>query len=235
MPSDPTKAIGKFKKQTLKRNPLEYREIKSLWDAATAAHEQRPERSDAMRVALLTGLRINDVRTMRWEDVHFDTGVLHIPEPKGGTDRAFDLPISRRLLTLLKERQKAHEKSLREKFLPPEAAPWVFGAWSESGHIQEVREQVPGIEWTPHRLRHTFRQVGEEKAGVSEAKVGTLMNHSDARKTMTQQYGRKFLEDLRPEAQRIEDAFFALIEPRASAQVLPLPKRKEPRRERARA
>jgi integrase len=43
---------------------------------------------------LLSGLRDQDCRTMRWDDI--DGSVLRRPKPKGGKSRAFDVPLPRR-------------------------------------------------------------------------------------------------------------------------------------------
>ena len=216
-----------FAKYKPKRNPLPYDQIKGWWDGVSAS--PLLERRDFLRVALLTGLRANDVRTMRWEHVDLEHATIHIPAPKGG--HAFDLPISRRLLTLLKERKAEHERQLKKKLLPEHAAPWCFGAWSESGHIVATDIPVPGIACTPHALRHTFSQVAEFKAGISEQRVGVLMNHRQPTHSVTAIYGRVGVDDLRQPAQAIEDALFLLIEPPASAQVLPLRKRQRSRGE----
>ncbi len=51
---------------------------------------------------LYTGLRSEDARTVQWRDVDWDAGTLHRPTPKGGVDRAFTIPLSRRALAVLR-------------------------------------------------------------------------------------------------------------------------------------
>ncbi len=46
--------------------------------------------------------------------MNLDTGVLHIPKPKGGEARAFDLPLPTLLVDLFRARWVQHEKLFAE-------------------------------------------------------------------------------------------------------------------------
>ena len=46
--------------------------------------------------------------------MNLDTGVLHIPKPKGGEVRAFDLPLPTLLVDLFRARWVQHEKLFAE-------------------------------------------------------------------------------------------------------------------------
>jgi integrase len=216
LPVCPTLNVDWFKQEP-RRAAIPY-ELLPTWYAGV--RHAAPMRRDVLITAILTGLRSADARTLRWENVDFEAQRLHIPEPKGGKKRAFDLPLSRRVAALLRERRKAHEESLTKRLLPPHAEPWVFGAWSKSGHIVEPRVPVEGVPYIVHGLRNTFANVGRT-AGVDEVYVGTLMNHTQPSRTMAQRYGNVVVDELRGPAQRIEDAMFALFEPTA-AKVLPM-------------
>ncbi len=63
---------------------------------------------------LCTGLRKTSAIEMKWSDVNLDTGVLHIPKPKGGEVRAFDLPLPTLLVDLFRARWVQHEKLFAE-------------------------------------------------------------------------------------------------------------------------
>ena len=43
---------------------------------------------------LLSGLRRQDVLTARWDNLDEKRKALRIPAPKGGEERAFELPLS---------------------------------------------------------------------------------------------------------------------------------------------
>ncbi len=59
-------------------------------------------------VVLLTGLRRKDAATIRWDHVDFEARTLRRPNPKGGADRAFTIPLSRACLEIL-ERRRAEQ------------------------------------------------------------------------------------------------------------------------------
>jgi integrase len=50
---------------------------------------------DGLMLALYTGLRHDDVRTMRFDQVDFDDETVHLPNPKGGPGAAFTIPLSK--------------------------------------------------------------------------------------------------------------------------------------------
>lgn len=87
-----------------------------------------------------------------------------ITRPKGGTKRAFTMPLSDDLIGLLSARNVDNAKRFPD-------SPYVFLAESKSGHIEEPRPTrfvvVGGKRWKardaalplPHALRHTFAAV----------------------------------------------------------------------------
>ena len=60
---------------------------------------------------------------------------LHVPKPKGGNKRAFDIPLSRQMILCL-------VRALRfgREMFPSQAMEWVFPAESASGHLAETKE-----------------------------------------------------------------------------------------------
>lgn len=156
-----------------------------------------PIRRDYQVFVLLTGLRRSDAATVRWDHVDFGKGELHRPSPKGGKSRAFTIPLSTVALAILK-----HRRVDNERWYPDSV--WVFPAESESGHIEEVKEQkqvdrkkvmhLP----SPHRLRDTYLTVATE-CSVPKLVQKMLANHSFAGKSdVTEGYvslGADFLRD----------------------------------------
>lgn len=66
-------------------------ELSALADALDGLDAEAPAAVAAIRVAALTGLRIGEVLTIRWEHVDFETGRLTLPATKTGR-RVHDLP-----------------------------------------------------------------------------------------------------------------------------------------------
>jgi len=78
-------------------------------------------RGDYHLLTLLTGLRKMDAATVRWEHVDLDKGTLLRPNPKGGAERAFTIPISSECVKLFERRRRQN----REVF-PDGDGGWVF-------------------------------------------------------------------------------------------------------------
>ncbi|WP_373043977.1 tyrosine-type recombinase/integrase [Vulgatibacter sp.] len=134
------------------------------WGRAVLALENDVRR-DLHLFMILTGMRRTAACEARVADLR--QGALHVPRPKGGAARAFDLPLSRALQELLDRRAKV-SRAL--------GSPWLFPADSESGHVEEVKER--GLRrLTGHALRHAYATLALE-AGVPLAELRFLLNHS---------------------------------------------------------
>jgi integrase len=78
-------------------------------------------RGDYYLFMLLTGLRRMDAATVRWEHLDLDTAILVRPNPKGGKERAFKIPLSSECLKLLDRRKRDNRIAF-----PDADAGWVF-------------------------------------------------------------------------------------------------------------
>lgn len=124
---------------------------------------------DIMLAALFTGMRKNEVLTLRWENIDLVASVLTVPTTKNGDP--LTLPMSHFLTELLRERQASALSS-----------PWVFQGRGKTGHITEVKSyvrrivSVSGIEFSLHDLRRTFVTIAES-LDVSAYSLKHLLNH----------------------------------------------------------
>ena len=124
---------------------------------------------------ILTGMRRTSACEARIDDLDLDTKRLHVPKPKGGAQRAFDLPLSGPLADLLGQRQSESPRLHRK-------SPWLFPADSKSGHVAEVAQhELGGL--TGHALRHTYATLALQ-AGVPIAELKFLLNHAAGNVTM---------------------------------------------------
>jgi integrase len=123
-------------------------------------------------LTLLTGSRPAALRCARWEHVDFIERTWHFPAPKGGSERAFDIPICARLEELLL-RLKA---DAGERF-PLTAGEWLFPAESETGHMSESKEPRRRLAKWGNDLRQSFRTFATA-SGTSEVLIHILMNHA---------------------------------------------------------
>ncbi|WP_414611880.1 tyrosine-type recombinase/integrase [Stenotrophomonas muris] len=134
-----------------------------------------PVRRDLHLFMMLTGMRRTSACEARASDLDFASGRLHVPKPKGGSTRAFDLPLSGPLADLLGHRVGENPRLHRK-------SPWLFPAESKSGHVAEVAQhELEGL--TGHALRHTFATLAVQ-AGVPLLELKYLLNHAASNVTM---------------------------------------------------
>ncbi|MBR1236535.1 integrase family protein [Bradyrhizobium sp. AUGA SZCCT0182] len=130
-----------------------------------------PVRRELHLFMLLTGLRRTDVLTARWANFDPARPSLKLPSPKGGEDRAFELPLSTAQLECLERVREAGRT-----YYPEESKTWIFPA--PGGHVAEVKEEGrQKLSHTGHALRHSFRTLAAA-AGVDRLRLKILMNHS---------------------------------------------------------
>jgi len=128
---------------------------------------------------LLSGSRPDALSKAKWADLDLRRRALRIPEPKGGPDRAFAIPLSRPMLACLIRARKAGRK-----LAPRQAATWVFPSPdSASGHIAEWKEDRSELSKWGKQLRQTY-VIAAETLDVSERTLKRLLNHKTQDVTM---------------------------------------------------
>jgi hypothetical protein len=148
-------------------------------DELPAWHEQRrairnPIRREFHLFALLSGCRPAALKCARWEHLNVRRRVLHVPRPKGGADKAFDIPLSRQMLRSLWWARHAGRR-----MFPGRSKIWIFPAESGSGHITEHKERRRRLSHWAGDLRQTFRTTAQ-MIGISDIDAKLLMNHAVA-------------------------------------------------------
>jgi integrase len=214
LPADPTVAVDWYREQRRKAAIPE--DKLGAW-YAEAAEIANPIRRDYLLFCLFTGMRREAAATVRREHVHLDPKLLHVPRPKGGAARAFNLPLSDFLVELLRRRMAENEP-----FFPK--SPWVFPARTRKGegHLVEPREVFKNVPFTVHGLRDTYITAAH-RAGVSKIDIKLLVNHALPKADVTEGYIAEAdaLGYLRPLQQRVTDRLRKLISPAATAAARP--------------
>lgn len=140
-----------------------------------AVLDLHPVRRDLHLFMILTGMRRTSACEARVSELDLGGRRLHVPKPKGGAARAFDLPLSGPLSDLLGQRQSESPRLHRK-------SPWLFPADSKSGHVAEVAQhELDGL--TGHALRHCFSTLAVQ-AGVPLLELKYLLNHAANNVTM---------------------------------------------------
>lgn len=133
---------------------------------------KNPVRREFHLFMLLSGHRPEAIRKARVEHVDFRARVLHIPRPKGGEVKAFDIPLSNAMICCLVRVMRIGRALYAEQ-----SRDWLFPADSRSDHMAEHKERREDLSKWGNDLRQTFRTIAQA-AGVAELDVHLLMNHS---------------------------------------------------------
>lgn len=175
-----------------------------------------PIRRDFYLLTAFTGLRRRTVDRIRLDHIDLAAKTLFIPEPKGGSDKAFTLPLSDFLVDLIEARiagnadrlAKINKRRIKDgkKSLPP--SPWLYPvSRGKSGHLSEPKpsgRDVFTVGFTIHGLRNTYLSAAAA-AGVSPYHSKLLVNHSVPKADVTAGYISADVDALRPSQQRITD------------------------------
>jgi integrase len=175
------------------------------WFLALASLDN-PIRREFHLFTLLCGSRPTALQQAKPEHINFRRRTLHIPKPKGGSKRAFDIPLSREMVLSL-------TRVLRfgRQMHPSQAQQWLFPAESATGHLSETKEDRAILSKWGNDLRQTFRTIATA-AGVSEFDAKLLMNHSIPGVNAGYVTRHKLVEDhLRSQQQAISTVVFSAL------------------------
>jgi integrase len=187
-----------------KRERIQDEDLKSY--AARVETMRSPIKRDGLMMALFTGLRNEDVRTMRFENVDWDAETLDLPNPKGGENAAFTIPLSATPLAILRRRQKQNLEGLGK---PDEG--WCFPGIDQEGKVGPIsdlrqssrkkggRFPVEDV----HSLRRTWESIANDE-GISELDQHVLSNHSFGSHNVNATYISQHIDHLSACADKID-------------------------------
>jgi integrase len=131
-----------------------------------------PVRREFHLMMLLSGCRPDALKQVRLEHIDAGKRILHIPIPKGGARKAFDIPLSHEMIRSLVRVRRAGLQ-----MYPGAAETFLFPADSGTGHIAEQKEDRNILSKWGNDLRQSYRTLAQA-AGVSEVDARLLMNHA---------------------------------------------------------
>lgn len=132
-------------------------------------------------INLLTGSRQTALAELRWEDIDFDRGTIHFPKPKGGTEKAYTIPMTSTVRAALERCKEAGALYNRKA-----ARDWVFPGHPDKSR-KEGSEVTHLVNWSEDRedlyrwgedLRKTFRSLSAQ-GGMTGDVLKIFMNHAD--------------------------------------------------------
>jgi len=175
------------KVHNLKTEDLTPEQLSNLLAAIDADHDIQG--GNYIRMALFTGMRRGELFKLKWEDVDFERGFIHIRQPKGGKDQTIPL------------NQGARE--LLENHPHGDNSPFVFPGLNGgqrtnfNRYINRIRQQacLP-VGFRPmHGLRHVYASMLASSGQVDLYTLQKLLTHKSA--AMTQRYAHLRDEALR--------------------------------------
>ena len=163
---NPVQKVRRLKVTQVKDRVLSGDEIAAILDM--------PEAKDRLMIltALFTGMRLNEVLSLTWDDTDFGKGIIHVFQSKTG--KTFDIPLSDCLRTAL-EAFRTHPTGLRV-FEDREITHRVVVGYSTyfSGLFKDMG--IAGF--TFHNLRHTFASLMQSDLGIGAVVVQGMTGHS---------------------------------------------------------
>jgi integrase len=163
--------------ETPRERYLSQEEIAGLALALDAAEDERA--AGIIRLCMLTGARVGEVRQARFEDFNLEHLSWTKPAAITKQRRVHRVPISDEAAAIVRQRRLAVIKG----------SPWLFPGDVPSQPVQEVRrfwariQKEVGIDDVRiHDLRHTFASL-LVSGGASLEMIGKLLGHSQMQTT----------------------------------------------------
>ena len=136
--------------------------------------KELPQALDALRLLLLTGCRLNEILTLRWQEVDVDKQCLFLADSKRGKRTVYLSPPALALLQRI-PREKDH--------------PYVIAGKNKQAHLinlqkpwRRIRKKAGLEDVRIHDLRHTFASVAAAN-GLSLPIIGALLGHTQTQTT----------------------------------------------------
>jgi integrase len=173
--TNPTKKIKLLEENNKIERFLTKEEVKRLIEAANQSRNNHLK--FIIHILLLTGARKSEVLKAKWKDFDFTNRIWTIPTSKNGKKRM--IPISNRLLNVLKQIPKTSSLYLFESKITSRPYSSIYHAWNYA----RVKAKLEDVRL--HDLRHSFASM-LVNSGVSLYEIQKLLGHSNIK--MTQRY-----------------------------------------------
>lgn len=142
--------------------------------------------ADIYRLALFTGARLSNVKSMQWRDISLSSAIWSIPSTLTKTSVPYEIPLHSYVIEILKARQLKHKQT---EFVFPARNKSKYGyitggdkVWKTAIKIADLYHPNPNIRPRPHDLRRTFAtwqiQSGADISVVSKALCHTSLKHT---------------------------------------------------------
>ena len=170
----------------------------------------------AIRLLALTGRRLGEILSLRWVDVDFELGLLHLRDTKTGP---MDITLGAPTVALLQGfEHTSHYVVHGPSPDKPLAVSTIEGAW----HRIRERAGIPGVRL--HDLRHTVGTYAGQ-AGANAFLIRDKLGHKTV--AMTGRYVQRDTDPLKELSDRVEGRIANAMGGNLGAQVIDIKQAKE--------
>ena len=152
----------------------EYRRVGRALRELEAESPMRSRAAAALRLLMLTGCRLREILTLRWDDIDRRTGEIRLRDAKTGARMVVLTPAALRVLTEMR---------------PVLRSPWVFTGSTRDTHLASlskpwlrVRARAGIGDVRIHDLRHSYASRALA-LGEGLTMIGRLLGHTDVGST----------------------------------------------------
>jgi len=169
--------------------------------------ESNQDVADIYRIALFTGARLSNVKSMQWHEIDLKSGVWLIPARNTKTGHHYEIPLHDYVLDLLKKRG---DLFTNEKFVFPSKTSkygYITGGdpiWKSSIKRAGLYHENPNIRPRPHDLRRTFA-TWQIQSGADISVVSKALCHTSLKHTMV--YAHTNIDQIRESVNKAFDIF----------------------------
>ena len=192
--SNPSKHIKKYREEKRERflSAAELRRVGEVLREMEAEGLELPSAIAAVMLLILTGCRLNEIMTLRWEYVDLDFGVLNLPDSKTGAKTVY---LGKPAIDTLRRLPRLPDN------------PWVIYGIKPVGRLidlqpfwQRVRARAGLKDARIHDLRHTFASAAVA-AGQGLPMIGKLLGHTQVETTA--RYAHLAADPVKAAAERV--------------------------------
>lgn len=181
---------------------LSLKEITTLGHTLNNAESEIPYAVAAFRLLLLTGCRLGEIQTLRWEDVHLDNNELRLPDSKTGSKIVH---LGTAAVELFRNLPRVEKN------------PFVIAGIKANAYLTDLQKpwrrirKAAGLEQVRiHDLRHTFASGGLA-VGEGLPMIGKLLGHTQVQTTA--RYAHLAADPLKTAADKIANRLAAALLP----------------------
>jgi len=219
--------VETVKVDNLKTEDLTLEQLKNLLEAIDQS--QDIEAANIMRLALYTGMRRGEMFKLKWSDVDYQRGFIHIRDPKGGVSQK--IPLNDQARQVLEN----HPKTADNVFVRGDGEPFT----DISKRVNPIKQAagIPSDFRTLHGLRHTYASMLASSGQVDMYTLQKLLTHKSP--LMTQRYahlrddalrkasslaGSIIAQAISSKEQNTANVSSQTLQPNAAGQVVDFPK-----------